>query len=98
MHPTINYALCLLHSLYDKGLSYLSLNTAHSAIYNFENHYNQLNHTSVGKHLLICRYRKGIFNNQKPIPKYNTIWSVDLVLGYLSSLWSLDKLSLKELT
>ena len=34
---------------------------------------------------------------QKPVPKYNTIWSVDVVLGYLSNLWPLHKISLKEL-
>ena len=98
MHPTVENALCCLHSLYDRGLSYSALNTAHSAIFNVDNHYTEFSHTPVGKHPLICRYLKRIFNKQKPVPKYNTIWSVDLVLGYLNNLWPLHKISLKELT
>ena len=98
MHPTVENALCYLHSLYDRGLSYSALNTARSAISNVDNHYTEFSHTPVGKHPLICRYLKGIFNKQKPVPKYSTIWSVDLVFGYLSNLWPLHKISLKELT
>ncbi|CAB4027812.1 Hypothetical predicted protein [Paramuricea clavata] len=40
----------------------------------------------------------GVFNEMKPVPKYHSIWPVDLVLDYLSTLWPLEKLSLKELT
>ena len=63
-----------------------------------DNHYTEFNHTPVGNHPLICKYLKGIINKQKSVLKYNKIWSVDLVLGYLSSLWPLVKISLKELT
>jgi hypothetical protein len=88
-----------LHSLYKKGMSYSSLNTARSAISNLcftsdmDSH-----HVPIGKHFLICRYLKGVFNEMKPVPKYHSTWPVDLVLDYLSTLWPLEKLSLKELT
>eukprot|EP00112_Aurelia_sp_Birch-Aquarium-sp1_P014613 Seg317.5 transcript_id=Seg317.5/GoldUCD/mRNA.D3Y31 product="hypothetical protein" protein_id=Seg317.5/GoldUCD/D3Y31 len=98
LHPTVNNVLFYLHSLYEKGLSYSALNTARSAISNIDSNYIQPNHTSIGKHPLVCRYLKGIFNKQKPVPKFNTIWSVDLVLDYLSLLWPLVKITLKELT
>ena len=98
LHPTVNNVLGYLHSLHEKGLSYSALNTARSAISNIDSSYIQPNHTPIGKHPLVCRYLKGIFNKQKPVPKYNTIWSVDLVLDYLSLLWPLDKITLKDLT
>ena len=80
-------------------MSYSSLNTARSAISNLcftsdmDSH-----HVPIGKHFLICRYLKGVFNEMKPVPKYHSTWPVDLVLDYLSTLWPLEKLSLKELT
>ena len=98
LHPTVNNVLGYLHSLYEKGLSYSALNTARSAISNIDSSHIQPNHIPVGKHPLVCRYLKGIFNKQKPVPKYNTIWSVDIVLDYLSRLWPLGKITLKELT
>lgn len=48
---------------------------------------------------LISRFMKGLFNKLLPKPKYsNFIWDVSVVLKYLSSLFPLDKLSLKLLT
>ncbi|CAB4039512.1 Hypothetical predicted protein, partial [Paramuricea clavata] len=99
LHPTIKCVLMFLHSLYNKGISYSSLNTARSAISNLcftsdmDSH-----HVPIGKHFLICRYLKGVFNEMKPVPKYHSTWPVYLVLDYLSTLWPLEKLSLKELT
>lgn len=47
----------------------------------------------------ISRFMKGLFNKLLPKPKYsNFIWDVSVVLKYLSSLFPLDKLSLKLLT
>ena len=54
-------------------------------------------HTPIGKHFLVCRYLKGVFNRLKPVPKYNNIWSVDTVLDYLSLFWPLHEINLKEL-
>ncbi len=88
-----------LHSLYTKGMSYSSLNTARSAISNLglTPEASQSN-VPIGRHLLVCRYLKGVFNELKPVPKYHATWSVDPVLDYLSTLWPLDRLSLKEVT
>ena len=55
-------------------------------------------HTPVGKHFLVYRYLKSVFNKLKPMPKYNNHWPVDTVLDYLSLFWPLDGISLKELT
>ena len=71
-----------LHSLYRKGMSYSSLNTARSAVSNHDLGQNP-NHVSIGKHFLVSKYLKGVFHEIKPVPKYRSIWSVDPVLDYL---------------
>ena len=99
LHPTLRAVLSFLHSLFKNGLSYSALNTARSAVSNIDmNDSVSPNHTPVGKHFLVCRYLKGVFNKLKPVPKYNNIWPVDTVLDFLSLFWPLDQISLKELT
>ena len=96
---TVKGLLMFLHSLYRKGMSYSSLNTARSAVSNLDFDIGQNpNHVSIGKHFLVSKYLKGVFHEIKPVPKYRSIWSVDPVLDYLFSLWPLDKLPLKELS
>lgn len=47
----------------------------------------------------ISRFMKGLFNKLLPKPRYSGfIWDVSVVLKYLSTLFPLDKLSLKLLT
>ena len=93
--PTVTAVLDFLHSLFKQVLSYSMLNTARSAISNVDMQNNNVQgHTPVGRHMLVCRY----LNMRKPTPKYSNFWSVDIVLDYLSSLWPLDQLTLKQLT
>ena len=93
--PTVTAVLDFLHSLFKQVLSYSALNTAGSAISNVDMQNNNVQgHTPVGRHMLVCRY----LNMRKPTLKYSNIWSVDIVLDYLSSLWPLDQLTLKQLT
>lgn len=93
----MRWILVFLHSLFNQGLSYSALNTARSAISNIALQ-DEKQGLPIGQHPLICRYLKGVFNKVKPVPKYNNIWPVDTVLDYLSLLWPLDKITLKELT
>ena len=47
----------------------------------------------------ISRFMKGLFSKLLPKPRYSGfIWDVSVVLKYLSTLFPLDKLSLKLLT
>ena len=81
LHPSVRAVLSFLHSLFKSGLSYSALNTARSAVSNIDMaDSDNPDHTPVGKHFLVCRYLKGVFNKLKPVPKYNNIWSVDTVL------------------
>ena len=50
----------------------------------------------VGKHPLISRLFKGVFNLRPPRPKYIEFWSVDQVVEHLKG-WGSD-LNLKYLT
>ena len=99
LHPTVTAVLFFLHSLFKSGLSYSALNTARSAVSSTDMRDSDApSHTPVGKHFLVCRYLKGVFNKLKPVPKYNNIWSVYTVLDYLSLFWPLHEINLKELT
>ena len=99
LHPTVTAVLFFLHSLFKSGLSYSALNTARSAVSNIGmSDSDAPSHTPVGKHFLVCRYLKGVFNKLKPVPQFKNIWSVDTVLDYLSLFWPLHEINLKELT
>lgn len=89
--------MVFLHKLFNHGLSYSALNTARSAISNLSVKDGK-GIEPIGQHALVCRYMKGVFNKIKPVPKYNNIWPVEKVLDYVSLLWPLDKITLKELT
>ena len=63
LHPSVRSLLSFLHSLFKKGLSYSALKTARSAVSNIGiNVGDDQDHTPVGKHFLVCRYLKGVFN------------------------------------
>ena len=50
------------------------------------------------KNPTITKFMKGVFNFRPPLPRYTFIWDVKRVLDYLSQLFPLTDLSLKELT
>ena len=52
----------------------------------------------MGKHPLIVRLLKGVFNKNPPKPRYNHTWNVSTVLNYLSSLPDNENLSLLDLS
>ena len=52
----------------------------------------------AGKHPLICRFLKGVFNEIPLTPKFHELWPVKQVLPYLEQLTPLHALKLKELT
>ena len=52
----------------------------------------------MGKHPLICRLLKGIYNSRPPQPKFSTTWDVGKVLDYIRSLGPIGSLNLRQLT
>ena len=98
MRAPVSLVLDFLHDLYDKGYSYSSLNTARSAISALCTADNTDVRRNIGKHPLICRFLKGVFNEIPPIPKFQEVWPVEQVLDYLEQLTPLHSLKLKDLT
>ena len=97
MQPNVNDVLKFFHSLYNKELSYSTINTARSALSNYLMGavFSGTNYTMINHHFIV-RYMKGVFNSRKPSPKYSETWDVNVVLNYMALLYPLDKLLLKE--
>ena len=92
--PTLVQALSFLESLHGHGLSYSGLNTARSALSAI---ISIPDCQTFGTHPVVMRFMKGVFELQKPQPKYTQVWDVSTVLKYLATL-KLNSLSLKNLT
>ena len=52
----------------------------------------------VGKHPLVTRLMKGVFNRRPPQSRYSFTWNVETVLEYLCSLGKNNEISLKQLS
>ena len=52
--------------------------------------------TIFGKHPLVKRFLKGVFEKKPALPRYSSIWVVNIVFDYLKQ-WPED-IQLKELT
>ena len=52
----------------------------------------------VGKHPLVVRLMRGVYNARPPQPTYSTTWDVGQVLHHISSLGRNRDLSLKQLS
>ena len=81
--------------LYNKGLTYSTINTVRSALSSVITLESGENFES---HPLVVRFFKGIYELRKPQPKYNSIWDASKVLDYLGKLHPLNALTLKKLT
>ena len=91
----LNEALQFLVRLFNQGLSYSALNTAHSAL-------SAIIITEGGEsfstYRVVTRFMKGVFELRRPKPKYTKIWDVGVVLKHLSMLYPYDELALEDLT
>lgn len=87
--PTINLILQFLTHLYEKGLGYVSVNTARSSLSTI---LGNIDNQPIGSHPLVVRLMKGIANKRPPSCKYDVTWDVSLVLDLFTK-WE-DNLSL----
>ena len=87
--------LDFLTELYEQGQQYSSLNTARSALSSVIVLSNEV---PAGRHPLVCRLLKGVFQERPALPRYVDTWDVSLVLNYLKYHYPLEELGLKELT
>ena len=72
--------LKFLTMLYDRNLSYSSINLARSAISSVQS---LVSGSQLGTHPLITRFVKGVFNNRPAVPRYSQTWDPDVVLSCL---------------
>ncbi len=96
IHPSISTALAFLTSLYEKGLSYSSINIARSALSSFC----IFDGIAVpfGQLPLVKRFMKGIFELRPSLPKHPAIWDVKSVFNFFRSQPPICELTLKELS
>ena len=95
VRPTLTMVLDFLTDLYEQGQQYSSLNTARSALSSVIVLSGEV---PIGKHPLVCRFLKGVFQERPALPRYVDTWDVGLVLNYVKNQYPLEKLGLKELT
>lgn len=94
LHPSVADVIQFLTTLFEKDLSYSSLNTARSALSTIIT----VDGMSIGSHPLVVRFLKGVFNLRPPVPRYKEVWDVSIVLRFLKTLSPVASLSLKNLT
>lgn len=93
-HTSVELVLDFLTCLYNSGLSYSALNSARSALSVFGLTFDN---GPVGKHPLVVRFLKGVFNLRPTIHNDVNIWDVSIVLSYLKRLSPVPDISLKRL-
>ena len=87
--------LSFLADQYKEGIAYRSLNCYRSAL---SSAHLPVEGFAVGKHPLVCRLLKGVFNLRPPLPCYEHVWEVSQVTYFLDNLEENEELSLKLLT
>ena len=93
-NPDISDVLEFLTFLIDQGCGYSVINTARSALSTIIN----VDNLPIGKHSLVKRFVKGVYNIKPSLPRYTATWDVNLVLNFLKSMDSYEIISLKYLT
>ena len=92
--PPLGQALDFLTVLFDEGKQYSAINTARSALSTIVTLPGSV---SFGKHPMVCRLLKGIFQLKPALPRYVDTWDVGVLLQYLRTMSNID-ISLKQLT
>ena len=97
--PSVTHVLEFLQMLYERDLSYSTINTARAAL----NCYlldHKLHNTpsTLSTHPFVNRYMKGVFNSRTPTPKYSDTWDVKIVLDFIKNWHPLTDLALKHVT
>ena len=99
--PSIVTVLDFLNHIFNNGVAgmpvgYSTVNTARSALSTFIN----IEGVPVGKHFLVRRFMKGVFNLKPALPRYECsgTWDLNIMLDFLYKLAPVAELSLKHLT
>ena len=91
----VGHILDFLSELYKEGLAYSAINTARSALSYF---LGLTDKEPIGSHSLVIRFMKGVARNRPTLPRYNSIWDVNIVLNMFRKQPLVEYLSLYDLT
>ena len=91
----VAHSLDFLSELYKEGLAYSAINTARSALSSF---LGITDKEPIGSHSLVIRFMKGMARNRPTLPRYNSIWDVNIVLNMFMKQPLFEYLSLYDLT
>lgn len=94
MSPNLSKVLEFLARLCQEGKAYRSVNVFRSML---SSTLSPIDGVDVGKHPLVVKIMKGIYNVEPPAPKYNNFWDVNVVLNLLNS-WANTELSFARLS
>lgn len=95
LRPSIGNVIDFLTGLFtEQNLSYSSLNTARSALSTTV----LVDNIPVGRHPMVVRFMRGVFNLRPSMTRYKVTWDVSVVLEYLCTLFPLSSLTLKYLS
>ena len=88
--------LDFLAQLFEDSYGYSTVNTTRSALSSII--LVDSGQQPVGKHPLVHKFTKGIFNQTPALPRYTHTWDVDTVLRFLLTLSPVRRLSVKNLS
>ena len=91
-HASIANVLDFLLTLFNRGLSYSTINTARSAL-SFLVH--SVDGKPIGEHPLVCKFLKGVKRLRPALPRYKATWDTDIVMKYLVNMTHTE---LKDIT
>ena len=80
---SLDQSIKFLTKIVKSSVGYSSVGTARSALSSVLVMDNGM---SFGKHFLVKRFMKGIFNLRAALPRQFAVWGPDIVLNYLSNL------------
>lgn len=93
--PSVELVLRFLHSLYQEGQSYSSINSAKSALSTI---FSLRHNIKYGELELVRRFMKGIYRLRPATARYKTTWDADKLLSLFKTWPDNSCLSIKNLT
>ena len=78
-NPSVTDGLKFLNKIFKKGCGYSTINSARSALSTFIT----IDGFEFGKHPLVSKFLKGVFNMRPSLPKYSFTWDMGKVLDYI---------------
>ena len=91
----MNNVLQFLTELFDSYLGYSGINTAKSALSSVVTLSDS--DSRIGKHQLIKRFMRGVFNLRPSVPRYTETFDAAQVLNYLRQI-DIEEISLRQIT